>query len=75
MQVGDNVVVRATGQHARIIEDLGKERYRVLYYQDPNADALDRDLESRGDRSGAARQCHRPGLSLECRGIRARKRE
>jgi hypothetical protein len=52
MQVGDNVIVRATGQHARIIEDLGRERYRVLYYQDPNADALDRETPQDEDDAG-----------------------
>ena len=41
MQIGDNVRVLATGRLARIIEDRGHSRYRVLFYSEPVADALD----------------------------------
>jgi hypothetical protein len=41
MQIGDNVHVRATGRRARIIEDHGHARYRVLFYAEPAVDALD----------------------------------
>jgi hypothetical protein len=52
MQVGDNVRVRATDRTARIIEDLGHSRYRVLFYADPAADALDRDTPQDEDEAG-----------------------
>jgi hypothetical protein len=41
MQIGDNVRVRATGRRARIIEDHGHARYRILFYAEPAVDALD----------------------------------
>jgi len=43
MEVGNNVRVRATGRRARIIEDLGQSRFRVLFYAEAAADALDHD--------------------------------
>ena len=49
MQVGDVVRVRTTSRRARIIEDLGSARYRVLFYPDPDVDALDRDTRPRPD--------------------------
>jgi hypothetical protein len=52
MQVGDNVRVRATARRARIIEDLGHSHYRVLFYADPDADALDRDTPQDEDDAG-----------------------
>ena len=52
MQIGDNVKVRTTGRRARIIEDLGNSHYRVLYYADPDADALDRDTPQDEDDAG-----------------------
>ena len=52
MQIGDNVIVRASGRRARIIEDLGDSRFRVLYYVDPDADALDRDTPQDADDAG-----------------------
>jgi hypothetical protein len=41
MQIGDNVRVRTTGRLGRIIEDRGESRYRILFYSEPPADALD----------------------------------
>ena len=41
MQIGDNVRLRASGRRARIIEDHGCSRYRVLFYSEPAADPLD----------------------------------
>jgi hypothetical protein len=41
MRIGDNVRVRATGRRGRIIEDRGQSRYRVLFYSELPADALD----------------------------------
>jgi hypothetical protein len=41
MQIGDNVRVRATGRRARIIEEHGQNRFRVLVYSEPAEDALD----------------------------------
>jgi hypothetical protein len=52
MQIGDNVRVRATARRARIIEDLGNSHYRVLYYAEPDADALDRDTPQDEDDAG-----------------------
>jgi hypothetical protein len=52
MEIGDNVRVRATGRRARIIEDLGRSHYRVLFYADPDADALDRDTPQNEDDAG-----------------------
>ena len=52
MQVGDNVVVRATTRRARIIEDLGHSRFRVLFYADTDVDALDRDTPQDEDDAG-----------------------
>jgi hypothetical protein len=52
MQIGDNVRVRATDRRARIIEDLGNSHYRVLFYSDPDVDALDRDTPQDEDDAG-----------------------
>jgi hypothetical protein len=52
MQIGDNVRVRATDRRARIIEDLGNSHYRVLFYAEPDADALDRDTPEDEDDAG-----------------------
>jgi hypothetical protein len=52
MEVGDNVRVRATGRRARIIEDRGHSHYRVLFYSEPAADALDRDTPEDEDDAG-----------------------
>ncbi len=52
MQIGDNVRVRSTGRRARIIEDLGESHFRVLYYAEPDADALDRDPPQDEDDAG-----------------------
>ena len=52
MQIGDRVIVRATGRRARIIEDLGDSHFRVLFYLDPDADALDRDTPQDEDDAG-----------------------
>jgi hypothetical protein len=52
MQVGDNVRVRTTARRARIIEDLGHSHYRVLFYSEPAADALDRDTPQDEDDAG-----------------------
>jgi hypothetical protein len=52
MQIGDIVRVRASARRARIIEDLGRSRYRVLFFDDPAADALDRDTPQDEDDAG-----------------------
>jgi hypothetical protein len=52
MQIGDNVRVRATGRRARIIEDLGRMHYRVLFYAEAEADALDRATPQDEDDAG-----------------------
>ena len=53
MQIFDNVRVRATGRRARIIEDHGHARYRVLFYTEPPVDALDTaTIEDEDDAGG-----------------------
>ena len=52
MQIGDIVRVRATARRARIIEDLGQSHYRVLFFDDPAVDALDRDTPQDEDDAG-----------------------
>ena len=52
MEIGNNVRVRATGRRARIIEDLGESRFRVLFYTEPVADALDQDTPQDEDDAG-----------------------
>jgi len=52
MQIGDNVLVRESGRRARIIEDHGHSRYRVLFYSDPAVDALDRQTPEDEDDAG-----------------------
>jgi hypothetical protein len=46
------VRVRGTGRRARIIEDLGNAHYRVLFFAEPDADALDRDTPQDEDDAG-----------------------
>jgi len=43
MQVGDTVVVRATGRRARIVEERGNGYFAVEYLPDATSDPLDRD--------------------------------
>ncbi len=53
MHIGDNVRVRSSGRHARIIEDHGHSRQRVLLYSDPDVDALDSaTIEDEDDAGG-----------------------
>jgi hypothetical protein len=47
--------VRATSRRARIIEDLGNSRYRVLFHAAPAVDALDRDTPQDEDAGGVYR--------------------
>jgi hypothetical protein len=50
--IGSIVRVRTTGRRARIIEDLGLSHYRVLFYADPAADALDQAMPQDEDDAG-----------------------
>ena len=53
MQIGDNVRVRTSGRRARIIEDHGRARYRILFYAEPAVDALDgATIEDEDDAGG-----------------------
>jgi len=52
MRIGDIVRVNATGRRARIIEDLGNSHYRVLFYSEPDNDALDHDTPQDEDDAG-----------------------
>ena len=51
--IGDNVRVRSSARRARIIEDHGHSRYRVLFYSKPRVDALDSaTIEDEDDAGG-----------------------
>jgi hypothetical protein len=52
MQIGDIVRVRASARRARIIEDLGQSHFRVLFFEEPAADALDRETPQDEDDAG-----------------------
>jgi hypothetical protein len=52
MEIGNNVRVRASGRRARIIEDLGHSRFRVLFYAEAAADALDQETPQDEDDAG-----------------------
>ncbi len=52
MELGDTVMVRATGRRARLIEALGKERYVVEFLPDPMTDPIDRDTVQSEDEGG-----------------------
>ena len=50
MEVGDTVMVRASGRRARIVAVLSHDRYEVEYLQDQMDDPIDRDtVQSEGE--------------------------
>lgn len=50
MEVGDTVMVRASGRRARIVAVLSQDRYEVEYLQDQMDDPIDRDtVQSEGE--------------------------
>jgi hypothetical protein len=65
MQIGDIVRVRATARRPRIIEDLGQSHYRVLFFADPAADALDRDTPQDEDDAGGVYQAETSNPTFE----------
>ena len=58
MKAGDEVRVRATARRARIIEEVGHSRYRVLFYSEPAVDPLDRDTVEDEDDAGGIYEAH-----------------
>jgi hypothetical protein len=56
MNVGDVVVVRATGRRARIVEERGAGYYAVEYLLDPAGDPLDRDTVQSEQEEGIYRE-------------------
>jgi hypothetical protein len=56
MQPGDVVIVRATGRHARIVEERGHRYFAVPYLLDPPGDPLDRDTVQSEQEEGIYRE-------------------
>jgi len=52
MNVGDVVIVKATGQRALISAVLPQDRYQVEYLPDPAEDPIERDSSISGDQGG-----------------------
>jgi hypothetical protein len=55
MEIGDTVIVRATGRRARLVAELGQERYQVEFLPDPMTDPMDRDTVQSEDEGGVYR--------------------
>ena len=52
MQVGDTVIVRATGRRARLVQEHSNARYTVEFLPDPMTDPVDRDTVQSEDEGG-----------------------
>ena len=52
MELGDTVTVRSSGRRARIVEQIGDDRYRVEFLPEPLDDPLDRDTPQSEDEAG-----------------------
>jgi hypothetical protein len=52
MQIGDTVMVRASGRRARIVAELGRDRYQVEYLPETMSDPMDRDTAQSEDEGG-----------------------
>ncbi len=55
MDVGDTVTVRTSGRRARIVAELGQDRYQVEFLPEPMSDPMDRDTVQSGDEGGIYR--------------------
>jgi hypothetical protein len=52
MQPGDTVMVRSSGRRARIVGQLGDDRFQVEYLPEEMDDPIDRDTVQSEDESG-----------------------
>ncbi len=52
MQPGDTVTVRSSGRRARIIAEIGRDRFQVEYLPDTMVDPMDRDTTQSEDEGG-----------------------
>jgi hypothetical protein len=52
MELGDTVTVRSSGRRARIVEQIGGDRYRVEFTPEPMNDPIDRDTPQSEDEGG-----------------------
>ena len=52
MEPGDTVTVRSTGRRARIVEQIGSDRFRVEFMPELQDDPIDRDTVPSEDESG-----------------------
>jgi hypothetical protein len=52
MQPGDTVTVRSSGRRARIVGQLGDDRFQVEYLPEVMDDPIDRDTVQSEDESG-----------------------
>jgi len=52
MQIGDTVRVRTSGRRARIVAELGRDRYQVEYLPEMMSDPMDRDTTQSEDEGG-----------------------
>jgi hypothetical protein len=52
MELGDTVTVRSSGRRARIVEQIGDDRYRVEFMPEPMNDPVDRDTVQAEDEAG-----------------------
>lgn len=55
MEVGDTVTVRISGRRARIVADIGQDRYQVEFLPELMSDPIDRDTVQSGDEGGIYR--------------------
>jgi hypothetical protein len=55
MQAGDTVIVKTTGQRARITAVLPEGRYQVEYLPEVGVDPIDRDSSETADQGGVYR--------------------
>jgi hypothetical protein len=52
MQPGDTVMVRSSGRRARIVGQVGDDRFQVEYLPEEMDDPIDRDTVQSEDESG-----------------------
>jgi hypothetical protein len=52
MQPGDTVTVRTSGRRARIVAEIGRDRFQVEYLPDTMSDPMDRDTPQSEDEEG-----------------------
>ena len=52
MELGDTVTVRSSGRRARLVEQIGDDRYRVEFMPELQDDPVDRDTVQSEDEAG-----------------------